>query len=54
VLDWKRYFALLAKANFAGPLIAHGFAEAEAAASLAFLRERMPRATGARASRKFR
>ena len=54
VLDWKLYFALLGKLKFTGPLIAHGFAEAQAAGALAFLRERMPRTTGVRANRKFR
>lgn len=41
LLSWERYMALLASSGFAGPLIAHGFAESDATAGLAFLRERM-------------
>ena len=37
-LDWAHYLALLRQANFTGPLIMHGFAERDAAASTAFLR----------------
>ncbi len=41
-LDWDRYLALLSAARFDGPLIMHGFDERHAAASLKFLREKMP------------
>ncbi|HEU0010445.1 MAG TPA: TIM barrel protein, partial [Verrucomicrobiae bacterium] len=41
VLDWDLYLALLRRVGFGGPLILHGFEEADAAASVRFLRERM-------------
>ncbi len=40
-LDWELYFNLLKKVRFAGPVILHGVAEADAKGSLAFLREQM-------------
>jgi sugar phosphate isomerase/epimerase len=39
VLDWRRYLDLLRQYAFDGPLILHGFEEADAARSLAFVRE---------------
>jgi len=44
VLDWDLYLALLRGVGFGGPLILHGFEEADAAASVRFLREKL--ATG--------
>ncbi|MBI3414620.1 MAG: sugar phosphate isomerase/epimerase [Verrucomicrobia bacterium] len=41
VLDWRHYLASLRRANFAGPLIMHGFEEAAAAASVDFLRRQL-------------
>jgi sugar phosphate isomerase/epimerase len=41
VLDWELYLALLRRVKFAGPLILHGFEEADAAASVRFLREKL-------------
>jgi sugar phosphate isomerase/epimerase len=41
VLDWDLYLALLRRVDFSGPLILHGFEEADAAASVRFLRDRM-------------
>ncbi len=41
VLDWDLYLALLRRVNFGGPLILHGFEEADAAASVRFLRDKM-------------
>lgn len=40
-LDWDRYLALLRSANFAGPLVMHGFAEREVVASAKFLRTKL-------------
>jgi sugar phosphate isomerase/epimerase len=42
VLDWDHYLALLEAANFTGPLVLHGFDERQAAASVKFLRSRLP------------
>lgn len=39
VLDWQRYFLLLRQISFHGPVILHGFAEADAAASVRFVRQ---------------
>lgn len=44
VLDWDHYLGRLQAANFAGPLILHGFEERQAAASVKFLRSRLPSA----------
>jgi sugar phosphate isomerase/epimerase len=44
VLDWDHYLARLQAADFAGPLIMHGFEERQAAASVKFLRSRLPSA----------
>jgi sugar phosphate isomerase/epimerase len=44
VLDWDHYLGLLQAANWAGPLILHGFDERQAAASVKFLRSRLPSA----------
>ena len=41
VLDWELYLALLRRVKFAGPIILHGFEEADAAASVRFLREKL-------------
>ena len=41
VLDWDHYLALLRRVKFGGPLILHGFEEADAAASVQFLREKL-------------
>jgi sugar phosphate isomerase/epimerase len=41
MLDWDLYLALLRRVNFGGPLILHGFEEADAAASVRFLREKL-------------
>jgi len=41
VLDWDLYLALLRRVGFGGPLILHGFEEADAAASVRFLRDKM-------------
>jgi sugar phosphate isomerase/epimerase len=39
VLDWQHYFHLLRQAAFHGPMILHGFVEADAAASVRFVRQ---------------
>ena len=41
LLDWDHYLGLLARSGFEGPLILHGFGEADAARSIAFLREKL-------------
>jgi len=41
VLDWDRYLRLLEKAGFEGPLILHGFAEADAKRGIGFLRKKL-------------
>ncbi|MBI2927334.1 MAG: sugar phosphate isomerase/epimerase [Verrucomicrobia bacterium] len=41
VLDWPHVLSALRRAGFAGPLIMHGFSEAAAPASVAFLRGRL-------------
>ncbi len=41
VLDWPHVLSSLRRAGFAGPLIMHGFSEAEAPASVSFLRGRL-------------
>ena len=41
VLDWDSYLALLRRVKFSGPLILHGFEEADTAASVRFLRDKM-------------
>jgi len=38
LLDWEYYLAQLRQARFTGPVIAHGFEEKDAPASLSFLR----------------
>lgn len=40
-LDWDHYLSRLRKVGFAGPLIMHGFDERDAAASVAFLRQKI-------------
>jgi len=40
-LDWDLYLTLLRRVKFSGPLILHGFEEANAAASVQFLREKL-------------
>jgi sugar phosphate isomerase/epimerase len=45
VLDWDHYLGLLKAAGFAGALVMHGFEERQAAASLKFLRNKLPPAT---------
>ena len=42
VLDWDRYLSLLRSVKFVGPLIMHGFEERNVAASVQFLREKLP------------
>ena len=42
VLDWDRYLALLRTADFKGSLIMHGFEERDAAASVKFMRSKIP------------
>jgi len=44
VLDWDQYLARLQAAHFNGPLILHGFEERQVAASVKFLRSRLPSA----------
>jgi sugar phosphate isomerase/epimerase len=41
VLDWDHYLHLLRAANFSGPLIMHGFAEADVDRSVQFLRDKL-------------
>ncbi|MCL5099389.1 MAG: sugar phosphate isomerase/epimerase, partial [Candidatus Omnitrophica bacterium] len=41
VLDWDYYLRLLDRNHFTGPLVMHGFAEHEAAASTKFLRRKL-------------
>jgi sugar phosphate isomerase/epimerase len=41
-LDWDRYLSLLRSAKFDGPLILHGFEERDVAASVKFLRGKLP------------
>jgi sugar phosphate isomerase/epimerase len=41
VLDWELYIELLGRAKFGGPLILHGFEEADAAASVRFIRDKL-------------
>jgi sugar phosphate isomerase/epimerase len=41
VLDWSHVLSSLRRAGFAGPWIMHGFSEAAAPASVAFLRGRL-------------
>jgi sugar phosphate isomerase/epimerase len=41
VLDWDLYLALLDRVGFSGPVILHGFEEADAASSVRFLRDKM-------------
>ena len=43
-LDWAHYLGLLRRAGYEGPVILHGFSEAQAARSVAFLVDRMTRA----------
>jgi sugar phosphate isomerase/epimerase len=45
VLDWDHYVGRLQAAHFTGPIIMHGFEERQAAASVKFLRSRLPSAT---------
>lgn len=42
LLDYDHYLALLREVGFTGPLILHGLAEADVAASLAMLRGKLP------------
>ncbi len=39
-LDWDHYFKLLRASQFSGPLIMHGFEEADAAASIQFIKSK--------------
>lgn len=48
VLDWERYAAGLRALKFNGPIILHGFEEADAAASVKFLRDLLDAASSAR------
>jgi sugar phosphate isomerase/epimerase len=41
VLDWDLYLELLRGVKFGGPIILHGFEEADAAASVRFLRDKL-------------
>jgi sugar phosphate isomerase/epimerase len=41
VLDWDLYLALMRRVKFGGPLILHGFEEADATASVRFLRGKL-------------
>src|SRR6185436_12202215 len=41
VLDWNRYLQLLQRHRFSGPLILHGFEEADAARSVQFIRGKL-------------
>jgi len=50
-LDYDLYLGLLDQAGFAGPLILHGFSEAQVAASVAFVREKMTRLDSNRTTR---
>jgi sugar phosphate isomerase/epimerase len=43
VLDWDLYLSLLRRANFAGPLIMHGFDEQQAEQSVSFIRSLLKR-----------
>jgi len=45
VLDWDHYLALLRSVNFKGPLILHGFAEADAVPSAIFVRGKIAAAS---------
>lgn len=48
VLDWERYVAGLRAVKFNGPIIMHGFEEADAAESVKFLRDLLDAASSAR------
>lgn len=41
VLDWEHYFSLVRASRFEGPVIAHGFGEADAVASAQFLQQQL-------------
>ena len=41
LLDWERYLELLRNSQFSGPLIMHGFEEADAARSIQFLKSKL-------------
>jgi sugar phosphate isomerase/epimerase len=41
VIDWEQYLAGLRQANFAGPIVLHGFEEAGVEASVAFIRRKL-------------